>query len=76
MQASAEDIRTKEDGASRRFGTCEPKKMMTLLKSLGPIQNCNFSWGSNRIDLKQKELDGAKCSGDALLAEERHRNNK
>ena len=49
---------------------------MVTLESLGPIQNYIFSWGSNRVDLKQEELDGASCSGDGLVAEECHRNNK
>ena len=40
----SENIRTKQDGASRKFGTCGPKKMVTRLKSLGPIENYNLPW--------------------------------
>ena len=30
VRCKSENSRTKEDGASRKFGTCEPKKMVTL----------------------------------------------
>ena len=52
-RCKSENSRTKEDGASRKFGTLGPKKMVTQLKSLGPVENYNFPCGSNRhnVDL-------------------------
>ena len=47
----------------------EPTNMVTV-KSWGPIQKCNFWWGSNlhSVDLSQKEPYQAQCSGETYCA--------
>ena len=57
-----------QGGASRKFGTCGPKKMVTL-ESLGPIENYNFRWGSNRRSFGPNQKEGYRgdCFGEASL---------
>ena len=66
----SENSRTKEDSASRKFGTCEPKKMVTL-SSLGPMEKYRklYRWGSNRhsFDSNQKGGYRGDCFGEASL---------
>jgi hypothetical protein len=55
----SENSRTKKDGAFRKFGACEPKKMVTL-ESLGPIEIIIFNGAQTDTALtrvKKKDIE-------------------